>query len=284
MMHEHHLHDPGVSTAWVGVEIVAAIVLIAVATLYVVSVLRLRGVQAWPVWRSALWLVGVGCLALGMIGPLARVATTGFTEHMLVHLLIGMIGPLLLVLAAPVTLALRVLPTSSGRILTTVLRSRPVRVISHPVTAAVLNAGGLWLLYTTPLYQLRHENLTVHVLVHVHVIIAGTLFTASLISPDPIPHRAGFRVRAGVMVAFIAMHSVLGKWLYAYPPEGVGAQDARTGAQVMYYGGDMVDVLILVLLFAGWYSGRPRPSLLRPHAIRSTGAPQTKGTSPFPDQ
>lgn len=130
------------------------------------------------------------------------------------------------------------------------------------------------MLYTTALFHLMHASLTVHVLVHLHVIIAGVVFTAAMISPDPQPHRAGFRVRAGVMVAFIAAHSVLGKWLYAYPPAGVGVEDARRGAQVMYYGGDVVDVIILVLLFAGWYTTGPRPLLLRANVAR--------GISPSP--
>lgn len=275
--HDHHDHHHQVSSAWIGVESTLAIVLVTAALAYGVAARRPAG--SWPVWRSILWAGGLVCIAAGMIGPLARAATTGFTEHMWVHLLIGMVGPLLLVLAAPITLALRVLPTAPARLLTGVLGSRPVQMITHPVVALVLNAGGVWVLYTTPLFHLMHSSLTVHVLVHLHVIIAGIVFTAALISPDPQPHRAGFRVRVGVMVVFIAAHSVLGKWLYAYPPDGVEAQDARTGAQVMYYGGDVVDVLILVLLFAGWYTSGPRPSLLRPNA---SSARNPRGISPSP--
>lgn len=261
MGHDHHQ-----------VEITLVLLLVTAALAYGFSARRLGG--NWPVWRSIRWAGGLVCIAAGMVGPLAQAATIGFTEHMWVHLLMGMIGPLLLVLAAPITLALRVLPTDPARLLTRVLGSRPVRVVAHPVTAALLNAGGLWVLYTTPLFHLMHTSLTVHVLVHLHVIIAGVVFTAAMISPDPQLHRAGFRVRVGVMVVFIAAHSVLGKWLYAYPPAGV--EDARTGAQVMYYGGDVVDVLILVLLFAGWYTSGPRPPLLRANAARDI--------SPSPDR
>ena len=136
MGHDHHQ----ASVAWIGVESTLAIVLVVAALAYGFLARRLRG--SWPVWRSILWAGGLGCIAAGMIGPLARATATGFTEHMWVHLLIGMIGPLLLVLAAPITLALRVLPTGLARLLTRVLGSRPVRVLSHPVTAALLNTGG----------------------------------------------------------------------------------------------------------------------------------------------
>lgn len=61
-------------------------------------------------------------------------------------------------------------------------------------------------------------------------------------------------MRGAVLVAFIAAHSVLAKWLYAHPPAGVDVADGRVGAQFMYYGGDVVDVIIIVLLLTGWYN------------------------------
>ena len=68
-------------------------------------------------------------------------------------------------------------------------------------------------------------------------------------------------MRAVVLVLFIAAHSVLAKWLYAHPPAGVAPHDAHVGAQVMYYGGDVVDVLLIVLLFLSHYRAtRPRPA------------------------
>lgn len=127
--------------------------------------------------------------------------------------------------------------------------------------AAILNAGGLWLLYTTGLFHLMHASVLVHALVHTHIFLAGYVFTAALVGVDPDPHRASMPLRSGVLIAFIAAHSILGKWLYAHPPPGVDALDAQVGAQLMYYGGDAVDVLLIVLLFAGWYSTtRPRES------------------------
>ena len=108
-----------------------------------------------------------------------------------------------------------------------------------------------------------------------HIFLAGYVFTAAIAGPDPDPHRSSFRVRAVVLVLFIAAHSVLAKWLYAHPPSGVAPHDAHVGAQVMYYGGDVVDVLLIALLFLGHYRAtRPRPATDRIHSpLNEVGEP-----------
>lgn len=214
---------------------------------------------AQPLARAARaqLFAGVACAAIA-IGPVARAAHESFTAHMVGHLLLGMLAPLLLVLGAPVTLALRALAVDDARALSRLLRSRVVRWVTHPITAGVLNAGGLWLLYGTGpdqpgLFALMHGSALVHAVVHLHILLAGSIFAASLVGADPDPHRASLPVRATVLVAFIAVHSMLAKRLYAHPPAGVDALDAQIGSQVMYYGGDVVDVTLLVLLGLGWF-------------------------------
>lgn len=266
MGHDHTGHAAS-SAGWVLFEIVAVVVLLAAALAYGVALWAARYRSPWPLRRTLFWYTGLVSLGVGIAGPLAQAAHASFTAHMAAHLLLGMTGPLLLVLGAPITLALRALPVAGARALTRILRTPYVRVATHPAVAALLNAGGLWLLYTTPLYTLMHESVLVHAMVHAHIVLAGYLFTASLIGLDPDPHRSSMAVRSVVLIAFIAAHSVLGKWLYAHPPAGVDAADGRRGAQLMYYGGDVVDVLIIVLLFTGWYAAtRPRHGLLPAHA------------------
>jgi putative membrane protein len=208
-----------------------------------------------------LWCAGLASAGAGMVGPVAIAAHSSFTAHMVGHVLVGMAAPLLLVLAAPVTLALRALPVPWARLLSRALRAHFVRFLTHPVIAATLNMGGLWLLYTTDLYQLMHSSALFYALVHAHILLTGYIFTASLVGVDPSPHPASMLLRSVVLVTFITTHSVLAKWLYASPPSEISPSDAHAGAQLMYYGGDIVDVTLIVLLFAGWYrASRPRYS------------------------
>lgn len=251
---DHGTHEPGhAAGGWWIPEAIGAVALLFALALYLAAVRRVRTRSPWPRHRTALWVGGSLCVGIAWVGPLPAAAHTDFTVHMAGHLLLGMVGPLLLVLAAPVTLALRALSTRRARGLARVLRSPLPRVVTHPVVAATLNAGGLWVLYATDLYAAMHQSVLVHTLVHLHVFLAGVAFTVSVISPDPNPHRAGLRTRVVVLVCFIAAHSVLGRWLCGHPPAGVDPDAARAGAQLMFYGGEAVDLVFLVLLFRGWY-------------------------------
>ncbi len=218
--------------------------------------------------RCGLWVAGSLAGAVAVSGPLAEAADTSYVAHMIAHVLLGMLAPLLLVLAAPVTLLLRTMPVSTARQLSRLLVSRPIRILTEPVVAAVLSVGGLWVLYTTGLYSAMHQDRGLHLLVHVHLFIAGYLFTTAVISVDPMPHRRGYLHRAAVLVLALAAHDILAKYLYAHPPDGLLAPTAETGAMIMYYGGDVIDVAIMVVLGARWYRVS-RPRFRRP--IRGAG-------------
>jgi putative membrane protein len=118
----------------------------------------------------------------------------------------------------------------------------------------MLNAGGLWLLYTTELFPAMHRHPWLATLVHLHMLAAGYLFTAAMIGADPMPHRPSRPVRAVVLVAGLAAHGILAKYLYGHPPAGVPVVQAEAGAQLMYYGGDLLHLALLVVFCRQWYA------------------------------
>ncbi|WP_424348533.1 cytochrome c oxidase assembly protein [Kocuria sp. CH-021] len=253
MSHDHSFFG------WALFEYLTLLALCLAAAGYVAGLWAHRARGRWPIHRTILWYTGLFCAGAGLVGPLADAARTSFSAHMVGHLLLGMIAPLCLVLSAPVTLALRALPVPEARALSRVLRTILMRGLTHPVIAMVLNAGGLWALYTTDLYRLMHTSVWVHALVHAHVFLAGYLFTVAMVGIDPNPHRSSFPLRAAALIGFLTVHSILAKWLYGHPPAGVESGDARIGAQIMYYGGDAVDVTLIIVFCAQWYTAtRPR--------------------------
>ena len=250
---------------------VSAVVL-AVLAVYLGAVWAQR---RWPRGRTAAFAAGAGLLALAGSPPIVHLAHVDFSGHMVQHLLVGMLAPLGLVLGAPVTLALRSVSVATARRTVRVLKSWPVRVLSHPVAAAVLNVGGMAVLYLTPLYSAMLASPALHAAVHAHVLVAGCVFVWSILAgPDPAPHPASMTTRTGVLVASIAAHGVLSKWMYGYGwPRGAGlsAAESQAAAELMYYGGDIAEGLLAAALFARWYRAR-RPGPAEPD--RLGGAPR----------
>lgn len=219
------------------------------------------------------------------LSPVVEGTATGLREHMAQHLLLGLYAPLALVLGAPLTLLLAALPVSARRPIATMLRSRPLHLLSHVGTAALLSVGGLYVLYLTPLYTLSMRSETVHYVLHLHVPLAGYLFAWAVAGPDPAPRRPGMGVRIAVLIVAGAAHGFLAKLLYSrapvLPPGGNDSTaEIELAAQWMYYGGHLGDLLLLTALFAAWYrrtgraAGRaaaPAPQLSPETALGGSG-------------
>ena len=225
----------------------------------------------------ASFALGAGLIAAAVSPPIGDWAHHDLRGHMVQHLLLGMFAPLALVLAAPITLLLKVLPAQGGRRVVSFLATRPLRVLVHPVTAAMLDIGGMYLLYLTPLYALSVTNPLVHVLVHLHFVLSGYLFAWSIAGPDPAPRRPGFRARLCVLFIATAAHSTLAKLMYAhgFPRGGShGIAEIEAAAQWMYYGGDVAELLLAVAFFGAWFHARSRP----PGMQCAAGWPKVVGT------
>ncbi|WP_087974612.1 cytochrome c oxidase assembly protein [Oceanobacillus rekensis] len=246
-------------------EFIMILLFVALLLIYIgvgIASSRYLHLRKWPLYRYVFYILGILCVAASVIGPLANRAHMDFTAHMVGHLLLGMLAPLLLALSAPMTLLLRTLHVTAARRLSRMLKSQLMRIPSHPIVASFLNIGGLWLLYTTDLYALMNENFFLHLMIHLHVFLAGYLFTVSMIYIDPIAHRFSFVYRAVVFVIALAGHGILSKYIYANPPAGIPAAQAEIGGMIMYYGGDAIDIVLIFILCLQWYKAtRPRMSV-----------------------
>ena len=253
--HGHHLEDLAILP-----QVLLSLPFILLLVIYITAIVKTNQThKPWPIYRTVFLCIGTTLAVISVGGPLAERALIDFRAHMAGHLFLGMLAPLLIALAAPMTLMLRTLHTSKARRITKLLKSRPIGWITNPITAAILNICGLWLLYTTSLYSLMHEFMWLHILVHAHIFLAGYLFTISLIYIDSIHHQVSYLNRAIVLVLSLAWHSILAKYLYAHPPNGVPTDEAQTGAMLMYYGGDLVDAAIIFILSWQWYKAtKPR--------------------------
>ncbi|MEW9548289.1 cytochrome c oxidase assembly protein [Nonomuraea sp. NPDC050783] len=234
---------------------VLLVVLVAAAACYLVAAARTPG---WSRWRTASFAAGTALAALALTGPVAAAAMTDFRGHMAQHLLVGMLAPTGLVLAAPVTLLLRTLPRPYARRLGGLLRTRPAHLIAHPVTALVLSTGGMVVLYGTPLYRAVTAVPWLHELTHAHFLLSGCLFAWAIAGPDPAPRRPPVPARLVVLGVAIAAHAGLSQLMYAglWVDLPVPAGQRTGAAEIMYYGGDLAELLLAVALIATWRPGR----------------------------
>ncbi|MGB7817345.1 MAG: cytochrome c oxidase assembly protein [Ornithinibacter sp.] len=235
--------------------------LAAMAAGYVVLVHRERRRRRWPAARPALFLVGVVIMATALSPPVDSWADSDFGGHMVQHLLLAMLGPLALVLGAPITLLLRGLPHRYARRLGRLLNTDMFHHLAHPVVALVLSSGGLVLLYFTPLYDLSTRHDGVHLLVHLHLVLAGSLFAWVIAGPDATPRRATVRTRLVVLGIAIAVHASVSQLLYAGLVVQVHepVEQMRAAGSLMYFGGDIAELLLALAMLITWRQPAAKP-------------------------
>jgi len=247
-------------------QLLPATALLIAAGLYGAGALRLAGHRvSWPAARTAAFMGGLATLGAAVALPALLGPAGGHDPrlHMAQHLLLGMLGPLLIVVSAPVTLALRTLRPPARRRLVRVLHRRPMRALSHPATALALSAGGLYVLLLTPLHARALHDPLLNVGVQVHFVLAGTLFAWAVVGIDPMPRRPSLRTRGAVLLAAIALHTVLSRLLYGDADRlaseaGGSAGQWRQAAELMWYEGDLIELALLLVFVAQAYRVRGR--------------------------
>jgi len=203
-------------TAW-DIDLLWAFAVGFGAFFYLAGVIRLhRRGDRWPIYRTVLWLVGLALLLWVTGGPINVYQDYLFSVHMVGHMLLSMAIPLCLVAGAPVTLAMRAIRkrddgTRGGRewILWAV-HSPFSRVVTHPLFAAAMFIGSLWVFYYTDLFRWSLYDHIGHEWMVAHFLIAGYLFTLSLVGADPVPYRYPYPFRLVTLIAVMAMHAFFG--------------------------------------------------------------------------
>ncbi|MDX3521987.1 cytochrome c oxidase assembly protein [Streptomyces scabiei] len=187
----------------------------AAALLYLAGVrkLRLRG-DKWPVGRTISWLLGLAVTVVATMSGLAVYGKVLFSVHMGQHMILAMTVPILLVLGAPATLALRALPAvpkgepdGPREMLLKVLHSRYVKLLSHPAVASILFIGSAFVVYYTSLFETLMRSHLGHVFMLLHFLAAGLLFFWVVIGIDPGPRRPPHLGRLFVLILTMPFHS-----------------------------------------------------------------------------
>ncbi|MCP9959870.1 cytochrome c oxidase assembly protein [Streptomyces sudanensis] len=238
--------------------------------------LRRRG-DAWQAGRTVFFVLGVLSVALVMCTGLNDYGMVMFSVHMVQHMVISMLSPIMLLLGAPVTLALRALPVA-GRggkgpreLLLMLLHSRYMRVITHPAFTIPMFIASLYGLYFTPLFDFLMGSTAGHIAMMVHFLAVGLVFFWPIMGVDPGPHRPGYVMRMLELFAGMPFHAFFGIALmmasepmvgaYANPPASLGIDaldDQNAAGGIAWAFSEVPSVVVLVALLYQWYRSEQR--------------------------
>jgi putative membrane protein len=222
--------------------------------LYLWATGRVRG--RWPRRRTVSFLAGVGCVLVALASGLDAYDDRLLSVHMVQHMLLLLLAPLLLLGGRPLVVTLRALPPAGRRRLVSALAI--ARPLTGPIPALCAFGAVLVLTHLASFYDATLRHPALHDLEHALYVLAGLLLLSPLLDGDPAPaHRLGGLGRLVYVIAAMVPMALIGAYLnrhaaIAYPAYGPPARalgvdavgdQAQAGA-IMWVAGNTAMVLI----------------------------------------
>jgi cytochrome c oxidase assembly factor CtaG len=208
-----------------------------------------------PVWRLCCFLGATVVVLIALVSPLDALADQLFFMHMIQHILLLDLVPILAivgltkVLLRPLTRAVRDLERNAGP-------------LAHPAFAVALYVGVIWAWHVPAAYDLAVRHSTVHVLEHLSFLVAGTLYWWHLLSPirarlrldglGPVAYMLTSKLFVGALGMFLAFAPTALYPYYAHHARvwGISAIDDQSIAGlIMALEQSIVMGIALVVLF-----------------------------------
>ncbi len=177
------------------------------------SVRARDGARGAPTWRLWVFVGGLVALAAALLSPIDSLGHQILAMHMVQHVILIDIVPILLILGLtkalmrPVTRRLQ--PIENGP-------------LGHPVVAVIAYIGGMWIWHIPALYDLAVSHDFVHALEHVTFLSIGLLYWWHLIGPLRTRLNAGGLEPVGYMVSTKICVGLLGI-LLTFAPDALYA-------------------------------------------------------------
>lgn len=228
----------------------------------------------WPVSRLLFWLAGWLLTLYLATSGLWMYSTAVYSWHMLVHMTVNMMVPVLCVLGAPFTLvdeASR--PRSPGELpgprelLSGLAANRFVRFLLSPPVLWINYVASLFLVYFTPLFPWLMRYHWAHQLMLLHFMLAGYLFFNLLIGPDRSPWQLPYLVKFALLVSVMPFHAIFavaimmaehvigGTFYETIAVSWVGdlLADQNIAGQITWFTGEVPVFIAVILLAAQWF-------------------------------
>ena len=217
---------------------------------------RRRGEPHPPsVWRALLYASGIVTILIALISPLDVLGDQLMVMHMVQHMLLLDVAPILLILGLTKTL----LRPVTRRVQTV---ERRAGFFAHPVFAVIFYAGILWLWHVPALYDKAQGNGFIHATEHMTFFLAGSLYWWHVLSPirnrrrlaglGSVAYMAGGKLLVGLLGIALAFAPTVIYPFYAHQPSYWGLsplEDQMMAGLVMALEQSIVMGIALVVLF-----------------------------------
>ncbi|MBV9801735.1 MAG: cytochrome c oxidase assembly protein [Solirubrobacterales bacterium] len=207
------------------------------------------------VGRAILFAGGILTILVALVSPLDSLGDQLMVMHMVQHMLLLDIAPILLILGLTKVL-LRPVTRRLQRI------ERRAGFLAHPVFAVIFYAGLLWMWHVPALYDVAQGNSVVHALEHLCFFAAGSLYWWHVLSPirsrmrlaglGPVTYMAGGKLLVGILGVVLAFAPRVIYPFYAHQPHFWGItplEDQMMAGLVMALEQSIVMGIALVILF-----------------------------------
>ena len=229
--------------------------------------LRRRSTRAVSLWQITLYWLALGAIILALISPIDALSGSNLSMHMVQHLLLLMIAPLIFLLANPLPGFLWGLPVKWRKPFCRLLNPastfrRLLWTLTLLPVAWTVYVVNLWAWHHPSLYQLALRSEWTHDVEHLMFFFTSLVFWWPVVNPAPRLHGEisyGFRII--YLVAATLQNTVLGMVIslpkrvlypfYEAMPRLMDLSpinDQALGGGIMWVSGHMYLIPILVLV------------------------------------
>lgn len=215
-------HDRGgltAVTAWSAWQFTPDIVIgtLLVALVYVAGMARHRAAQLPQILRHVAFFTGLAVVFLALQSPIDTISEHLFAMHQAQHLLLRMLGPMLIVVAAPQAMLIAGLPSWARKgALAPLASSRGLRmvfaILAHPFVVTMLFIGVLYFWQIPRYHDLALLDEPVHYGMHAAMLVAGLLFWWRIFDRRGPPVGLRYGVRLMLLWLVLLSNIVLGAY------------------------------------------------------------------------
>jgi len=218
-------------------------------------------------WRHASFFAGWLTLFLALTSPIHELGEQLFSAHMLQHEIMILVSAPLIAAAHPGATCLWAFAprhrAGLGAWVHGIESSRPIRFITRPLAAWLLEAAALWLWHIPFLYQATLRSDWIHAAQHLSFFVTAVIFWSALygVGRSAMGYGAatfyvfGTAVHCSALGALLTFSAVL--WYPAYASTtgrwGMSPlEDQQLGGVIMWVPSAVVFIIVALGLFAGW--------------------------------